>query len=702
MSASPEKVLLAARRGYLNPKDINGPFSQLDLYDITSKSQPKYVHTIIEYEDITGLSWLDEKHLISVSLQATINIYNIKSGTKVKSMTTDYGPITSFKHSVANNVLVTGTEYGYAAVYKIGTKDRSIECVNKMVKVTEMIAAIDFQIKPRPLPAKKLAVSKKPSDLLKHAKRKGAESSEESENDDDDDSDTEKSDGGFFEMNDLVIYGGYLDKLVAWDFHRTTILDTVVVGNKVSSIVVLRSGNIAVADVAGYLGIIDHITFTCRQSDRLFESSILTLATNYKNSTIVAAGHEPIIAILKIDKSSEAKDLYILREKLRDHSAPVASSLFTTKREFFTASDDNKVVKFRLARSDGALKMKRFNLMPTYKNKMNFHNHEAMAIFGKSFQIFKFNTDAQHTPEVPSRRSFSEPQRTCTIRASAYVHAATLDDKWFCYSTSSGVKILNRPKLDRVDTTALKLPACHIMRLCQSGRCLVIGQQKKLAIIELEDELQPNVVKSADDHKTDGSDEGVDNKPKVKEHKSIFVSKLKGVIRDMLYFESSNRLIVSCGTTSHSLYVIKMPSPNAPGGSKIDEDEVGILFKTGVPSPISHIARNIYNQDDLNLYIYTTRDQIIACDTLSKTLKKDLTKGLTQQERIRGLPKDIGIQGMVVLSSSQCLIYDSMYVFKADLGTNEIVNSTMDYARILTLDNAIFNKSHEILIVSMT
>jgi hypothetical protein len=704
MAASPKKLFLVARRACISQEFQDTPLSKLDIYDINVKGHTKFAFSIIEYEDITGLAWFDEKHFISVSIQAAINVYSVKLGLKTKVYTTDYGPIMSMKYSLVDNLLVTGTEWGYAVGYKISDSGNLIECDKKMTKVNGPIRSIDFHVRPCEVPMEidqpKLEKKQKPK-APSLGKRKRSESSEESgceETDQEDDS----AQFNFLADKNITIYGACNNRVVVWDYHKMRNLDSVVLDFDACCVLALENGNFMVGDAEGYLGLYDNESFTCRQNERISNSPILCLARDSKHSVILAAGHEPIITLLKCDLTSEAKDEYILFERIKDHSAQVNCALFTSKKEFFTCSDDDLIIKFRISKSGGMRKLKRFASKTNYQSQIHCGVNEIMYICGKSLHIYTIDTNPQSKPELesyPLRLSLPEPKRNCVIKAYAYVHAAAFDDKWICYSTNRGITIIDRPGLCEVSKPSEDLPSAHFLKLCQSGRYLVAGQQKKLTITKLSYEYTEQELEEQRIRNTSGKEKRLyaDNKSNV--YETLFVRKLGGMVRDVLYQQQDERLIVSCGIMSHSLYILQLPQGSNENGNAL-ADKFDIIHRLRTPcSPLSYFSLNYHDLNDRNLYIYTTRNQLIKCDTKDKSLRTKLTKLIQEHGKISNLPREKNVQGIVVLSKKHCLIYDSNYISKVDTDSNEIVNETARYDDINIVSNTIFKQPEEILIV---
>lgn len=648
IASSPGKNFLVSRRGAgRGHAPIDGAFSKLDIYDIYSRAHPKFILSIIVNEDITGLAWIDEKHFIGVSRESTITLFSVGTGARVRCITTDYGPITCLKYSPQDNLLVTGTEYGYAVAYSISDgPDKVIEYIKKMVKVNDCIQVIDM-----------------------------CQPTEERPN--------------------RMIYGACPNKVVIWDYEKLKILDSIVIEHGISSVLALKNGDFVIGDLHGHLGVYDSNSFTCRQNDKILTSAVACLAADSGNRMLLAAGQEPVITLLKTDATSESKDEYLLFEQIRDHTARVNRSIFTSKKEFFTCSDDDLIIKFRFSKSDGgSSKLKRFTVKPNHQSRLVCGHNELLAICGNQIFIYHIDANSELRSKVasyPMQQYLQEPRRTCVIKAYTYIHSATFDKNWICYSTNRGVTMIDRPSLSRLGSPSQSLPGCHILKLCQSGRYLIAGQQKKLAIIKmnhekLEQTNAPALGTQNADLKTEETKKEV--------HETIFVDRLRGMIRHVVYQESTGRVFITCGTTRHFLYILQLPIGSNETG------KVETIQKFSLPcKPFLKLTLNHHDQEDPNLYAFTRENQLIKCDTFSKSFKTSLVELLAQQERISGLTKDSDIQGVVVLSKSHCLLHDTKCIYKLNIGSNEIVNTTPEYDNINIVSNTIFKEPDEILIV---
>lgn len=684
IAQSPNREFLAITRRYLNQKDINHPFTLIEIYEASSETYPKYIQTIVEYEDITGIGWTSGKHVITASRQAKINIYDITSGTKIKSTTTDFGPIVCMKLSDVDHLLVTGTEYGYVAVYRIGSKGKNVECVAKMVKINDSIQAIDFHVRQRTSAAFKKVSS--PIKIVRSSKRKKADSSDGENTDNKNENGTPKE---FLETCDVTIYGGSKTNVVSWDYHRKTIIETIIISNEVFSVLVLKNGDIAVGDSKGYLGIFDQNSFTCRQNEKVLDHGILCLAQNSDSSIILVSGQEPTIALFKISRASEVGGEYVLFEMLKDHNGHVTSATFKSKKDFFTCSLDGTIVRFKTNKSKGRKVLDRFITMPNFTGRIKFScGNEVMALYGKSLLVYKLVESSEFRLAVSqnclTRQSLEEPRKTCTLKVGSYIHSAVIDSKWICYATRKRLAIHRRSNLQQAETTAEKLPNCQILQLCCDGQYLIAGQQKKLFIIKL------NGSSKAQDNQEISDDTSKNSVM----HEIIFAYKTKGVVQQIIYQKHINQLIVACGSPRNFLYTFRFPSSTS-------DNKIEFLIRIGLPHSLSFIAYNSYDLNDANIYVYTTKDQLIKCDGLAESLNKHLVARFMQQSRIQGLPLDINSLGLLVISQKQCIVYEKDRMFKVDIEANEVINENSNYKYITTIDKSIFNEQDELLIISL-
>lgn len=670
-------------RRYKFEKDINEPLSIIDIYDISTGNLPLRMHSIVEYENLTGSAWIGNKRFVTVTEQATINIYDLKAGAKIKTLTTDFGPIQCMKYSSDESLLITGTKYGYVAAYRIDAKKKSIECVSKMVKINESIDAIDFKFSPRENAPKRDASLK----VVRPGKRKRTDST--------DDSDNEEQANGiqndqleYLEAHDIMIYGASARNVIAWDYHRKTVQETMIIGGNVTSVLVLRNGNIAAGDSEGYLEILDHNSFTSRQKERVLDSGALCIVQNHDSSMILVGGLEPKFGLMKKNRSSESKDEYVLFEKLKEQHGHISCASFINKTDFYTCTLEGTIVKFKTDQVDGKKVLNRYVTLPDTTEKIKFSPNEVMVIYGKSLTIYKIDGSSSGEWQGHNivHESLPEPQKSCTLRVKAFVHSAAVSEKWICYATRRKLAIHNRDNLAHPEHANEKLPACHIMELCNSSQYLFAGQDKKLYVIKLN---EPNASNS--------QEEGTESKSKP--HEIIFAYKTKGVIRQMMHHKHTNTLVVTCTGKTNHLYVFKLPQDakrRVPANKKVE-----CLSKVRLPELSPFFTYNSGNSKDKNIYIYSRNDQIIKCDISTEISDADaLASKFSDQERIKQLPGDLNILGMLMIAQKQCIIYERDRMFKLSMEANEITNENSTYKRITKIGSSLFNKSEELLIVS--
>lgn len=694
MAQDPNKKFLAITRKHLESKDIGHPFTLIEIYQTESYNHPKYVQTIFEYEDITAIDWLTGRHIMTVSLQATVNIYHMNAGCKIKTMTTDFGPITCMKYSRIQRLLITGTESGYVATYRLGAKGKSIELISKMVKINDPVGCIDFYVCQRLTARKKNPTTSK---IVLPGKRKRNDTSDEESESDNEDDDVETFEQ-YLDSNDITIYGTSASNVICWDFHKKTIVETMVVGNKTSSLVVLHNGDIAVGDANGHVSIFDQKSFTCRQNLKAVDYPIISLTRGSGHrGTLLVTGQGSAISLFKPDKTKECENEYVFFEKLGGHKGHVLFGLFESSKTFYTSSADGSLHKFRLTIVEGRKSLKRFTVAPDFANRITFApGSEVMVNQGKSLTIYKLMESIDFRLAVSynysTHQELKDPQKLITLKVGAFVHSATLDNDWICYATRKRVSIHSKSNLEQVEFANYKLPNCHILQLCCDGQFLVAGQQKKIFIIRLSKNGKSNSIRP--DNEPSKQSENQTN------HKVLFAYKTKGIIKHILHHKSLNQLVVTCSAPKNYIYTFNLPAPDETGKYKFSLGKRILL-----PDPILHVTFDDRTENDntaTNLYIYTTRDQLIRFDGSKKDTFLDTmsTDEMAKGSPIRGLPGDANILGLLVISRDHCIIYDKDRMFKVDIEANKIINETTKYKRITTMDKSTFDKPDEILVVS--
>ena len=747
------KSLFAARRGYNKPTDINHPFSLVDLYEIPSSSILTYCATITVYEDITGLVWINDNHLLTVSRQSTINIYQARSCANLKTLTTDYGPILSMKYSPRLRLLITGTELGFIAAYRVSWDPYDIKFVEKLVKINVAITALDFHSSER---EKTTAKRKKTFSRIPSKRKRGKDTSEESDMSESDDGQDEDPQVDLFEKYDLTIYGANTENVCVWDFHRNTIIDKIVVSNQITALRTLGNGDVILGDCKGHLGIFDKNSLTCRQSDHIFEGPVLALSRNKRSTKILATGEKSNIVMLKADKNAPTRDEYILFENFTDHIGAIKCAEFCSSRDFYTASQDSKIIKFEVTQRDGRKVLNRHVTRPYFFDRVHANAKELLLIYGKSLMIYKLSEVespdlSAENLKLPICVELPPPRKGCTVRIGRYVHSATFSNKWVCYSTNRGLYIHDRLNIKQRYTTTYSLPKCHALELTECGRYLVAAQQEKLFVIRLEsdpsestnrpDEAEENGDlaetgssdndSASEDIDQDESDSKKDahkaRQSSSHEHEVVFALKLKGVIKKIFHMTHLNRIVAVCGISySHHLYQFQLPDlPNCQ--DKSVDDKIFLQSRINFPHHLINVTFNPFDENDHDLYIYTGKCQLVKYNclgsagqkgekvspsTLNGSTRKERRKSrrkverqyvedLMSKESINGLSRGTKINGMIVISSDYCILYGDNKMFKLDIARNEIINENQDYANISLMSNySMFKKSNELLIIS--
>lgn len=663
--------LMAVSKDYREMGETNQPLSILEVYRIYPKFAPKLIQTFINYETVTGIAWASPKLLLTVTTEQTINLWSLRKGNKCKSIQTDYGPISCMKYSEKHGLLVTGTEYGYSAVYKVCLKENTIELQSKMVKIPNKIQTIDIGFRLNESVTVKLLKPASDEPKVQSRKRKRKHTVEES--DDEVDPKEEK----FLSSTEVTIYGATSNEVVVWDYHKKSILDTIHVGDdscQVLSLSALMNGDILVGDSKGCLSLFSHTTFTCRQTLKVLESSVLCIATNDLEDTILVSGKEPAIVTLR--RQEAIGEEILLFERIETHIYHVTCIVFSTRTEFFTGGLDGFMIKYKLVENNGTLTLKKNITLPDYQNHIKFSRKEMMIQYDRSLVIWKLPDYESIEIPLAQDKDMPKPVKIKPLKAGTHIHSSAFSDKWISYSTEENVHIFDRKLqpyyLDK------ELPDCNLLVLCSNSRYLAACSGHDLYIIDL----------GGDQSTTNSPVEGRTTEFKVVKHT------LKSIARHAINLESQNMLIIGCGPSKSTIYTFTFNSTSETILEKIANFSIS-------HHEISFMTYNSAVEDDSSIYIYTAKDQIVKLDT-NKSAVADVFTKFDKCESVQGLPDDANILGMIFVSKDHCILYDNHRMFKIDLVTNKVVNQRTDYDYIIKMNNSVFDKVDQIALVELT
>lgn len=662
---------LAVTRRHTSNIDSQQPLTTIVIYRMGPNLVPKIIFTMIEHEELTGVVWISTKLILTVSKQQQINLYNIKMGLKTLSVITDYGPILCMKYVAREALLFTGTEYGYIATYRISSS--SIEPLDKMVKINGPINSIGLKINSK----KKVKLIKKDeaaSPPTKKHKTKGTENSEDEATD-------ESEDDEPIDNLNVDIYGACRGEVIAWDYHKKTIVDTIHVGedsnSNVLSILVLNNGNIVTGDSNGIVSIFDQHTYTCRQSTKLLQHGVLSLAKDSKGLRILASGEDPAIIVLKRDKSQI--DNFIIFEKIELHTHDVTAITYVRKNDFITCGADGLIGLYKIHKAE-KLTIEKFTTIPDYSNNVKFSGDEIMLQYDKELVVWKLPRD-EKIPDHDNLEKIPKlnPVKLLLLKSRTFIHSSAFNDKWICYSTKKDLHIFSRSKKELISYRPdKKLPGCTLTELCFGGNYLAACAQGTLFLIELIEQQIEN-----------GTIDKASWKCRV-----IVEREIGPALRSLVDFKSMNALVALCGILSSTVYTFKLNLES----EKLLEKVKRISFKQ---REISFITYNGAVAEDLNIYAFTNRDQVFKFDPSSED-SKGIVSRLEVQSGVEGLPSRACILGMIVVSEDYCILYGSDQMYKIDLAANKVVNQNTNYSYIIKMDNSTFDDAHQVALVELT
>lgn len=667
---------LAVTRQHTNSQHVEGPLNTIIIYRVNPNFAPKIIFTIIEHEELKGIVWINKKTILTVSKQQTINLYNLKVGLKSLSLITDYGPILCLKYIASQSLLFTGTEYGYVATYHITPS--AIEPVDKMVKTNGPISSLDLRIIPEVKEKRKKSdkVVQPPTKKLKRQNK------DESENDATDDSEDDEE---IKELN-IAIYGACRGEVIAWDYCRKTIVETIHVGEdsdcNVLSLLVLENGNIVTGDSKGIVSIFDQHTFTCRQSTNVLQHGVLALAKDLKGHCILASGEDPTIVMLKRDRSEKSD--FVLFEKVEFHTHDVTAMTYVRKNDFITSGKDGLLARFKVQKSD-RLRFEKIVTLPNYSNNVKFSKDEIMLQYDKELVIWKLPKDeaapdSGHHQHQHDHHQTSElnPVKLLLIKARTFIHSSTFNDRWICYSTKKDLHIFSRSTKELVSYRPEKrLSDCTLTELCFGGNYLAACAQGTLFLVELKEQQMAN-----------GTDKTL------LKCRVLIERQLGQAVKNLINFEPMNALVALCGTLSSSIYTFKLNVES----EKLLEKLKRISLKQ---HEISFITYNGAEDEDSNIYGFTNDDQLFKFDPTDEELDQVVSR-LKDQSSVAGLPPNTSILGMVMVSKDYCILYDNNQMYKVDVAANKVVNQNSDYRYIIRMDNSTFDDANHVALVELT
>lgn len=658
-----EELIAVVKRLYYKNDQENLKVRYIEIYRMPASRVPKIVHSFVEQEQITGIGWLSQDLLLTVSLEQTISIHSIVTGEKIFSTITDYGPITCMKLVLEHNLLLTGTEYGYVSAYRIEEGGKSVEHVNRMVKINNSIEFIDLHI----VDAANRSRTKAKIVPNKPTKRKHLATSDgESEDEDASESEFSKEFLGGYEV---MIYGASGADVIVWDYHKKTIIDTAHIGQDISVTVLLAlsSGEVVVGDSSGIVSVLDTNTFTCRYTSKVLPFKVLSLTKNSSESSLLVAGQESTIIIMKKDKPGD--DEYRLKETIESQTNQITSLIYLSKKKFLFGSMEGIIGRFKRGKEN---RLERAIIGPKYTDKISFFDGEMMFHNPRSLVIWKLLKIDRETSD-PIELTNLQPTKVVNRKTKNIIRSCTFDDKHIVHSGPHGLYVYQRDT--KLDKPTISLPNCTRLKIC--GDYLIACTNSNLTVIDLK------------------RDQNQDNgQPKACEIVAQY--SLESIVQHLLYMSADRQLVVACGPNRSLIYRLNL-NPDM-------EDErfsiSGPISLTG--DRISCMAYDPSDQSNQCVFLYMDSDKMMKLNLASTISESKLQRKLDGRGSVVGLPKDVYILGMLILTKDYGILYDSECLYKIDINRNEIVNSSSNYNHIVALDNQVSGDPQDIALAGMS
>lgn len=678
-----DSTLLAAIRRPQEPISPKYNLSIIDIYIIEDGVSLKFLKNIITYEELTGIAWTPNSHLIVVSKEPTMSLYRISDKSKLAEVVTDYGPITCM--SIHGSMIFTGTEYGYIASYILTASD--IQPLTKLVKINSAITDVDCFMKLRPDAPVQRPVTP--------GKRKlSSDDSDDSDSDDEIEFDPLK-------RYDVTIIGSTGRDIVVWDYHKKTIIDTIHVSEDedvdVNVILNLKNGDIVAGDSAGNLSIYNIDTLTCRYSTNILDGPILAIAKDRKEHRLIVSGSDPTIMMLKQARADSEN--YILFEKIQFHTHDVTCLMFLNHNLFISASTDGLIGRFELQKKEKTKNLHRSFHIPNYGYNIQTNGNELLLQYPRFIVVWSLlkpieaprRSTRQASQESSDCATQEEPQaeKVLFVKTKEYIRTSAICDKYIAYADRLGVTIFKRNGKQLLPfETLTSMIDCDKLAFDSNTENLIAASGNTLTSIQL---LETKLDDASAEKQEDDDKEAINFKLETRITMHV---ELKSSIHQILNFESAKSLVISCNYPKPHIYVYKSPSKGS--GFRFDEFHKFSLSQLSV----AFITYNSAYKRDKHLYIYTTDNRVLSFNPNTVKAEQELAEQIKERERIEGLDADTEIHGMLFLSKDVCIIYSNFKMYKYNHTTNCIVNQRDDYKYIVKLES-ISSQPEQLVLLEM-
>lgn len=629
------RYLAVSRLVSLN-KSIPEHVTIIEIYKLHSDNSTGFIKSFYINEQVSELIWHDWKTLITVSLEQTIALYDLNETRPKASITTDYGPILCARYMIQDNLLITATQYGYIVTYKI-IDGCSIVVDRKLIKVSKPITG--------------LAVSSvgetRESIDPKQRKRQKIE-------------------------RRFLILGATECEVTVWDLERGNIVDTLKVcegeNHRVTSINNLKNSCVIVGDSTGTINLIDNKSLTMKQTLKVSELGIVSIAKDPDERSIMVTCQGPHIIHLRADHLNDG--LLRMFEKTRPWRYPVNRIIFKNIDVYYLGCSDGTIVRCRVSR-EGKKQLYKDPKIPQYRDCIEFSDDEIMLRYTDYVAIWKFpKTNFKSIKNIMELSEEFQPKNTLSIKTKNFIYASTLSKKWICYSTKRYVHIYFRQG-DRLIPIEMdtKIQNCHLLKVFNDEKHLAVFSGNEIHIFDLLlGEMEKNLEKN--DYK----------------HSSRIQNSLElDGSATCLINPDKTKLVVTVGPIRNHLYIIERQG-----------ETWAITNQASLKSLI--VSRLATRKRDSIIYILTNSNQIVRYDHK----KQEFVGGDLGDRRFSGFSRDNQVEGIVLLEGkNNVLAYDQQTIYKVDTEDCKVTNRGPDFKYIVAMDNRTFGRPNHLVTIRL-
>lgn len=485
----------------------------IELYKTSTYGPPKLQSSMTVCEKISGIFWSSKNDILTTSKQQTICLYSASSGTLMKSLITDYGPILCSHYCRRTNLLFTGTEFGYVVVYR--ELNGEIEYLSKMVKINGPITCIGSFVTWKPDsggPSSPKRI-RKPY-MLKRKKKcrldEGEIESSEEESDTDEDIEVKETENvhsaPINHKPEIKIYGACLSELIVFDFQTKSITDTIRVRYngpketpkidkygrpktipvfKISSLMVLNNGDVVVGDSKGSISIFNYNSLTCKQTTKILDCEITSLSKDpYKGNKFLVSGRRPYVILMK-SSTSDRSEFKIMDRAYLHKTGSINCMSSITFKNYLVGGENGVLMSCNVQTVSNVKQLVKHGLLPPLKDCIKYSNQEILVQNERLLSIWHLgNVISDSLTDQPIEDL--KPTNDLGVRTKNYIQASCFSSKWLCYSTKGNVNIYFRAKRTLVTLNITeRIENCHLLQLTEDDKYLVACVERNVILIDL-------------------------------------------------------------------------------------------------------------------------------------------------------------------------------------------------------------------------